>query len=165
VQGGGFVFGRNSSSSSSKSLTLAFKLFLSCRMSFSSIKVNLGLFGSSTSYTTFPFRSGSAVAHSARSWFSLAARPSLRARRAVSLCWSCNVTCSSALSSTRQWSCAWLCRSFLRNSLLEELSASLCPLASSRSALTPLSPVSSSRICSRCFSARACSLCTRSISM
>ena len=70
----------------------------------------LGLFGSSTSYTTFPFMSGSAVAHlsqrknsfkknvlrwethSARSWFSLAARPSLFARREVSLCWSCNVT-------------------------------------------------------------------------
>ena len=30
--------------------------------------------------------------HSARSWFSLAARPSLFARREVSLCWSCNVT-------------------------------------------------------------------------
>ena len=75
----------------------------------------LGLFGSSTSYTTFPFISGSAVAHliqtngwkvlhlapcwfrrrkthSARSWFSLAARPSLLARSDVSLCWSWSVT-------------------------------------------------------------------------
>ena len=48
--------GLNTASSSSKSLTLAFKAFLSCKMSRSSGNENLGLWGSFSSYTTLPFR-------------------------------------------------------------------------------------------------------------
>ena len=48
--------GLNTASSSSRSLTLAFKAFLSCSISRSSGRENLGLWGSFSSNTIFPLR-------------------------------------------------------------------------------------------------------------